>query len=143
MRHQAVAMAGVYHAGQFMISLVPPAEELRRLLAGANAPMQVGKTIVATLSEATAIKVVHDLRFREGPFAVDGAPSTAEGAVTIWLKNGEVSKYEIVVRFDAASRSDSSVVSTEPVKLVKTTSIQRFDVSPPKIPRDALAKLSL
>jgi hypothetical protein len=133
----------VTYAAHLLISLLPPAEELSALLADANTPRQVGKTIAVTLSAATAGKFVYDLRSREGSYAVNAEPSVAEGVVTIWLKSGEISKYEVTVQFVATSQRDSGPTSSgETVKLVKTTSIRRFDVAPATIPREALAKLA-
>jgi hypothetical protein len=125
--------------GRLMLALRPPAEELSALLAGSNPPMQAGKTIVATLTEATAKKFVFDHRYRDGDHPVKTNPVFAQGRLTIWLKDGEVVKYEVTVETDAWVESMRYGKMKEP--LTKTTTLSKFDRATVEIPTEALAKL--
>lgn len=125
--------------GRLMLSLRTPAEELSALLAGSNPPMQAGKAIVATLTEATAKQFVFDHRYRDGEHPMTTNPVSAQGRLTIWLKAGEVVKYEVTVETDAWVDSTRYGKLKEP--LTKTTTLDKFDRATVEIPAGAGVKL--
>lgn len=118
-------------------ALRPPAEELLALLADSNPPMQVNSEIVATLSEQAAIRFLTD---HDSIGMRSAAPQSAsgDGSVTIWLKQGEVVKYEVRVGGSAFDQ----VGHERNVRLVKTTTFSQFDRAKVSVPKKALAKLA-
>lgn len=114
-----------------------PAEELLALLADSNAPMQVNSEIVATLSEEAASRFLTD---HDSIGMRSAAPQSAsgDGSLTIWLKQGEVVKYEVRV----AGTTPNQTGRERNVQLVKTTTFSQFDHANVSVPKKALAKLA-
>lgn len=119
----------VLHTARVLFALRTPAEELDFLLLGSHPPMQMGPTLVATLREETAKKILFELRDRHGPGAPQVPPLQASGSVTLWLKNGEIAKYEVAIRGTFPERESV---------LKKTTTLLKFDRANVRIPRAAL-----
>jgi hypothetical protein len=130
------------YGARFYMSLHAPLDELRMVLAGGQ-PTIVKGMIVQTLGNAAATKFWHDLRFRDGSVSTDKPPRSIEGKVSVWLKNGEVTKYEVVVTGDVVSSANDPVYRgrEHTVQLVKTTTLSGFDRTEVAIPPKALARL--
>lgn len=120
------------HTARVEFALRAPADELDFLLEGSNPPMQMGPTLVATLKEETAKKFLHELRDREGPGISDVPARRANGAMTIWLKEGEVVKYEVAITGTFPDRD---------AELKKITTLSQFDQASVEMPRAALQAL--
>lgn len=142
-RNHRISKTAFYYTGRLQVALRPPAEELSRLLADANPPMQIGRTLVATLSAATAKQFLHELRFREGPHAAPASPVSAEGRITIWLKQDDIVRYEVVIEGDVRSHPDSATKGREHrVQLTKITTLDRFNQAKVALPPDALRAMA-
>lgn len=132
------------YAGRFYMTLQPPLDELRLLLAAGGQPVVMDGTIVQTLGEATATKFWHELRFRDAAASTDNPPRNVEGRISIWRKNGEITNYEVVITGDVVSSAYDPVYRgrEHTVRLVKTTKLGGFDQTEVAIPAKALARLN-
>jgi len=133
-----------YFTGRFQVELLPPHEDLAGLIAGALPATHAGRDrVVATLTEETAKRFAHRLRFREGPWAAPLPPSGADGTLTVWLKGGEIARYEVEIRGASASHPDSPEKGRERnVKLIQRTRVTRIGRVTVDIPPAAAERLS-
>ncbi len=130
------------HTGLLLAALHAPADELTALLADANPAMRVSGQLVATLSESTAKAFVHQLRDRDGYATTEQPPQSASGSVTIWVKDGEIVKYEVRIDANVDSYTQRNVAGREHlVKFVKLTELSKFDQTMISIPAEAQPKL--
>lgn len=125
--------------GRYMLALKPPAEELAALLADANPAMHTGKTLTATLSEATAKRFVHELRFRDGMNPAPTPPSFAEGSIEFWIEAGWLTKYVVTLQTEAPRPHSTREY---PLLLIKTTTLKGFNRTPVRLPAAAAKMLN-
>lgn len=129
--------------GRLLLSLSTPTDELASLLADAQPAMRFENALVATLSDATARSFVFALRYRNGANAIEAMPDYAEGRVKIWLRNGDLIQYEVVVNTTALAARDQQTRKAETnLRITKLTTLSNFDRASVKIPRKAEAKLN-